>query len=254
MCGEKGGGRYHVNMNQGSPPRVRGKGVNLLVFPFKNGITPACAGKSRDKANLTAAPWDHPRVCGEKHMIENSSEIPLGSPPRVRGKVFDPCPIDCTSRITPACAGKRSLPSEKRNPVGDHPRVCGEKLYVIPVNVLHLGSPPRVRGKVEKAVIPMKFSGITPACAGKRHSHLLDRPQYRDHPRVCGEKSPSLELNAPGTGSPPRVRGKAITWEVWPLYSRITPACAGKSFLLSARAVAIRDHPRVCGEKSQKGL
>ena len=68
VCGEKGGGRYHVNMNQGSPPRVRGKGVNLLVFPFKNGITPACAGKSRDKANLTAAPWDHPRVCGEKYL------------------------------------------------------------------------------------------------------------------------------------------------------------------------------------------
>ena len=31
-----------------------------------------------------------------------------------------------------------------------------------------MGSPPRVRGKVEAAILAMERNGITPACAGKR--------------------------------------------------------------------------------------
>ena len=118
---------------------------------------------------------DHPRVCGEKHMIENSSEIPLGSPPRVRGKAFAADALDAAAGITPACAGKRSLPSEKRNPVGDHPRVCGEKWTMPRLATLCTGSPPRVRGKELLPRCSWCCIGITPACAGKRlkRSHSI---------------------------------------------------------------------------------
>ena len=30
---------------------------------------------------------------------------------------------------------------------------------------------------------------------------------------------------------------------------RITPACAGKSFMEKAKQIVVEDHPRVCGEK-----
>ena len=118
---------------------------------------------------------DHPRVCGEKHMIENSSEIPLGSPPRVRGKAFAADALDAAAGITPACAGKRSLPSEKRNPVGDHPRVCGEKDTAGSLDAVRVGSPPRVRGKDSESGSQSGTNGITPACAGKRlkRSHSI---------------------------------------------------------------------------------
>ena len=33
---------------------------------------------------------------------------------------------------------------------------------------------------------------------------------------------------------------------------RITPACAGRSFLPEANDLLHKDHPRVCGEKTKK--
>ena len=73
-----------------------------------------------------------------------------------------------------------------------------------------------------------------------------------DHPRVCGEK---VFLSVPATsvlGSPPRVRGKVNFSILRLLPFRITPACAGKSPCICALIMALRDHPRVCGEKTKK--
>ena len=50
-------------------------------------------------------------------------------------------------------------------------------------------------------------------------------------------------------GSPPRMRGKEISGLLDLLVKGITPAYAGKSFLLRSSAHHIWDHPRVCGEK-----
>ena len=183
-------------------------------------------------------------------MIENSSEIPLGSPPRVRGKAFAADALDAAAGITPACAGKRSLPSEKRNPVGDHPRVCGEK-YLSPLFLLLLaGSPPRVRGKVPSVHKSGEIVGITPACAGKRCGLWRFSRHFWDHPRVCGEKYAQGTDTDNEAGSPPRVRGKAGSLDAVKVLDRITPACAGKSGAKRGRSAAGRDHPRVCGEKA----
>ena len=66
---------------------------------------------------------------------------------------------------------------------------------------------------------------------------------------MCGEKLLQIRGQAPFSGSPPRVRGKA-NCGVWPFISnRITPACAGKSCWLSYGWSSGQDHPRVCGEK-----
>ena len=72
-----------------------------------------------------------------------------------------------------------------------------------------MGSPPRVRGK--EGVRPSSYSlfRITPAYAGKRTIPQRPTPTWRDHPRVCGEKSTTSEDAGSLPGSPPRVRGKA---------------------------------------------
>ena len=133
------------------------------------------------------------------------------------------------SRITPACAGKSSIPEGQNQAEGDHPRVCGEKsTRIAPKNC---------------------GSWITPACAGKRMCITTWDSQNRDHPRVCGEKVPCADGCGPLKGSPPRVRGKAGGSSGVCLIMGITPACAGKSSSAGSVWQSSRDHPRVCGEK-----
>ena len=51
-------------------------------------------------------PWDHPRVCGEKHSQKCEKGAELGSPPRVRGEGSTLAGGYGAIRITPACAGR----------------------------------------------------------------------------------------------------------------------------------------------------
>ena len=127
--------------------------------------------------------------------------------------------------------------------------MCGEKSKTLRGLMPFLGSPPRVRGKGSCGSVSPLTARITPACAGKSCNLSGVLCQFRDHPRVCGEKSGKLSLAHRSKGSPPRVRGKELDFLPGFFGDRITPACAGKS----AKAVTIeaiqKDHPRVCGEK-----
>ena len=173
----------------------------------------------------------------------------MGSPPRVRGKVKFKENGGKQVRITPACAGKRDDTKRAGTCPGDHPRVCGEKQSLPSGATRPTGSPPRVRGKAACDLKVRSPAGITPACAGKRRTAQLICCAQWDHPRVCGEKGPFGAARSMSKGSPPRVRGKENQNATAALYSRITPACAGKSPHPRWTRRRGRDHPRVCGEK-----
>ena len=66
---------------------------------------------------------------------------------------------------------------------------------------------------------------------------------------MCGEKLIPPLLGFGFTGSPPHVRGKVQNEAQQNLWSRITPACAGKREMPPTGAARTRDHPRTCGEK-----
>ena len=188
-------------------------------------------------------------MCGEKSAGVFVRTGCRGSPPRVRGKGSKKALPERPKGITPACAGKRL----KNNGIWrfrrDHPRVCGEKCHVQTFQSNQLGSPPRVRGKGLIPAALMSFTGITPACAGKSLRRWKTDSFLRDHPRVCGEKHFPHGINITLRGSPPRVRGKALSKEETPITDGITPACAGKRAHQSIRSWMMQDHPRVCGEK-----
>ena len=75
---------------------------------------------------------------------------------------------------------------------------------------LIMGSPPRVREKLEKLEARAAMAGITPACAGKT-PHLNNALLLcQDHPRVCGKNKFNLIRAVPVLGSPPRVREKLL--------------------------------------------
>ena len=67
MCGEKLGRVFFLFAGEGSPPHVRGKGVDRKIALLRYGITPACAGKSFPKQRKLDTFQDHPRMCGEKY-------------------------------------------------------------------------------------------------------------------------------------------------------------------------------------------
>ena len=89
-----------------------------------------------------------------------------------------------------------------------------------------------MRGKEKYRQTQAMQIGITPAYAGKRQDLQPIAIDVWDHPRVCGEKPISFVSVAANVGSPPRMRGKAFGGiaEIGKL--RITPAYAGKRWIL----------------------
>ena len=86
-------------------------------------------------------------MCGEKLKFSHMPKNATGSPPHVRGKVKKMAEKAGKTRITPACAGKRQHLCNGLKHLGDHPRMCGEKLKADGLSSLNQGSPPHVRGK-----------------------------------------------------------------------------------------------------------
>ena len=191
-----------------SPPRMRGKVIVRSRNAVQIGITPAYAGKSARILKRRTEKRDHPRVCGEKLKFGTNVTKNPGSPPRVRGKGAVKIKAQPQAGITPACAGKSTKQEKHRDKAKDHPRVCGEKPCRCRYPVQPSGSPPRVRGKVQRRPAGIRPPGITPACAGKRGCDHQRQNRARDHPRVCGEKRRIVVHSAQSVGSPPRVRGK----------------------------------------------
>ena len=147
VCGEKALIHGITFPSLGSPPRMRGKAHALKKRPLPVGITPAYAGKSSFLSGCTRMPRDHPRVCGEKLRGAVRFSTAIGSPPRMRGKVYQSTRRKHGPRITPAYAGKRFQHVPQLETGQDHPRVCGEKWKVQFSGSMGSGSPPRMRGK-----------------------------------------------------------------------------------------------------------
>ena len=115
-----------------------------------------------------------------------------GSPPPMRGKVISNSSPENSFGITPAYAGKSVYFRCQWYYNGDHPRLCGEKLFVGAFRFSLYGSPPPMRGKVSFFVDTVIPKRITPAYAGKRGSGHRQAHQTQDHPRLCGEKTKKI--------------------------------------------------------------
>ena len=147
----------------------------------------------------------------------------------MRGKVGERSVSPLMGRITPAYAGKRLAGNCRKILFEDHPRLCGEKQKIFPSSLGDRGSPPPMRGKGRTAAAHFGSDRITPAYAGKSLSVRCSGKSWRDHPRLCGEKSRNGTPKVKYWGSPPPMRGKGPASAKWARASGITPAYAGKS-------------------------
>ena len=106
-CGEKLARPFQPYDARGSPPPMRGKGLEPVGGKSGDRITPAHAGKSSLHRRRAQMCRDHPRPCGEKLSAICVEYAALGSPPPMRGKEIASRIASQIPRITPAHAGKR---------------------------------------------------------------------------------------------------------------------------------------------------
>ena len=111
------------------------------------GSPPRARGKDDEEMADDVLHVDHPRVRGEKGRTPERHRYDRGSPPRARGKGRNMAERQGFTRITPACAGKRTFSLPHLLNAQDHPRVRGEKPVCKHKTERFEGSPPRARGK-----------------------------------------------------------------------------------------------------------
>ncbi len=189
---------------------MRGAGFPPRLFLLFSRITPAYAGSRVDFQTYPHYPQDHPRVCGEQIPFFFNFNKWVGSPPRMRGAALCSCSSIRRSRITPAYAGSRITCMRGISSSPDHPRVCGEQSLQKKLDVVHHGSPPRMRGAGGGVSNEVRSLRITPAYAGSRRKIQSTMQEIKDHPRVCGEQAPIFPLLIFQQGSPPRMRGAVV--------------------------------------------
>ena len=186
---------------------------------------------------------------GEKSTGLDATSETIGSPPRGRRKVVEMWQSASDPGITPAWAGKSLCCCLVHRFPGDHPRMGGEKPFLFYGGSSDSGSPPHGRGKVHVLCLKGGNVGITPAWAGKSEVSKYAAKPGEDHPRVGGEKIIWASVSIAALESPPHGRGKAAAFDDNGYVNRITPAWAGKRGISICTILAVRDHPRMGGEK-----
>ena len=137
-------------------------------------------------------------------------------------------------RIIPAHAGQTTsgLPGSVTS--SDHPRACGANVEMHASLGSHVGSSPRMRGKLRQQLHVPELFRIIPAHAGQTVSIV---------PRSFASRF---------AGSSPRMRGKLLHAGLQLAQHRIIPAHAGQTSPVASASGAPADHPRACGANQQR--
>ena len=110
----------------GSSPHVRGARQLVLDVLVGLGIIPACAGSTLIQMSTAGTSRDHPRMCGEHAVFDESAVYAEGSSPHVRGARSSFLRCLKGLGIIPACAGSTRRTGDGKRRGRDHPRMCGE--------------------------------------------------------------------------------------------------------------------------------
>ena len=115
-----------------------------------------------------------------------------------------------------------------------------------------LGSPPLARGVQTTVAHYFGYEGIIPACAGSTTKIHSGSHHHKDHPRLRGEYQRNSSQVISWRGSSPLTRGVQSDTFSFQAGSRIIPAYAGSTDLVSILKLFKQDHPRLRGEYQQE--
>ena len=120
-----------VGTNVGSSPRGRGTPSGTASDPGYGRFIPAWAGNAVAFLISGMIAAVHPRVGGERLHQEAAGNTGAGSSPRGRGTRYPPRDRCQQPRFIPAWAGNARARTTHLFFLTVHPRVGGERLYVV---------------------------------------------------------------------------------------------------------------------------
>ena len=176
-----------------------------------------------------------------------TSTMPAGLSPRVRGHPFQSALYGDKEGSIPACAGASAgRPSRVSRPMV-YPRVCGGIAFGLPALAALLGLSPRVRGHHGRGRRADASKRSIPACAGASRAKIPCTTRPTVYPRVCGGIQARFPGQSINRGLSPRVRGHPGRLCQKVLTCGSIPACAGASITFQRKPHQQRVYPRVCG-------
>jgi len=171
----------------GTPPRGRGRQLHTWRGLMSLRNTPARAGTTRGKRARSSSKTEHPRAGGDDRRHQPGDGPVVGTPPRGRGRRLQQCPVQETTRNTPARAGTTRRRRSSAPPAMEHPRAGGDDSTPGRRRRCVLGTPPRGRGRRCAAPRGAAPDGNTPARAGTTAIGTLTGYWTPEHPRAGGD-------------------------------------------------------------------
>ena len=247
VCGADDHVRDDELVRRGSSPRVRSRLRHGARRRHPRRIISACAEQTRSLQGAGRRYRDHLRVCGADWFDRKRREDPLGSSPRVRSRRYLRLRIDAPGGIISACAEQTTAGDGDRETYPDHLRVCGADSDKQQRYRQHQGSSPRVRSRPWEGLNLPSNLRIISACAEQTPTPTPNKPNARDHLRVCGADSFRLVAPISLYGSSPRVRSRPADGVGTSDRGGIISACAEQTTCGVCRTARHWDHLRVCG-------
>ena len=193
----------------GSSPHARGTPVGGRHVDTDQRFIPACAGNAPSATSKASAKSVHPRMRGERQCLAATRLKSVGSSPHARGTLLIIYEDNRQGRFIPACAGNASTITVSCTPVTVHPRMRGERGFVV-------NADPR-------------YSRFIPACAGNAGGPSRPAQPWTVHPRMRGERPVPASRGSVCRGSSPHARGTPASSPSSSRTYRFIPACAGNA-------------------------
>ena len=156
----------------------------------------------------------HPHACGDDSLLSSGFQVRCGSPPRLWGRFF------LSASVWP-----RSV----------HPHACGDDAALACYVPLFAGSPPRLWGRSPPRSSPSSRSRFTPTPVGTIVARDCRHCCAPVHPHACGDDVSSSMRTSTAAGSPPRLWGRSVVFELAPPEARFTPTPVGTISRSSSR-------------------
>ena len=235
----------------GSSPHTRG---TIPACPENFGhlrFIPAYAGNDSCAPSSVNAITVHPRIRGERALRGVLHRGESGSSPHTRGTPHPDAKCRPPLRFIPAYAGNATTRLPVSRPRSVHPRIRGERQFVMTPVSTSIGSSPHTRGTLSSSRQSSHHCRFIPAYAGNARRTPSLRRRATVHPRIRGERGNRARSLCSDCGSSPHTRGTRGQPLRGQEAGRFIPAYAGNAALWGAESPLQAVHPRIRGERSR---